>query len=481
MRRLSRPLLFVIVAVLVAAGYFGYHYFSNRGDGKLRASGTIEAVQVDVSPEMSGKVRETLAEEGQSVNTGDPLLNLDDSMLQAQRSVAQAAVASANNALASAQNAFETAQAQYDAALTAARVQQGAARLSDWIGRKPGQFDQPLWYFSPDEQITAAQAEVDDAQQALTQAQTDLDEVVKGLNNADFVNAENRLNDARIGYMVAKSVQDHAQATGGKISPEDIDLGDINPYAPAYKIKISIAKKLSTSNGDVLTVAKDAFSEAETELSDAQEAYNSLLNTDAADRVLNARAAVSVARERHEVAMDTLSKLEIGENSPQVKIASLALNQSHDGVQQAQGAVNQAQANLDLIDTQLKKLTVYAPMSGVILTRNVEPGEFVQPGSAAVTMANLDDLTITVYIPEDRYGEIYIGQEATVTVDSFPGQTFTATVTKIADQAEFTPRNVQTVEGRSATVYAVKLNVNDPEGKLKLGMPADVVFVQSNG
>ncbi len=84
-------------------------------------------------------------------------------------------------------------------------------------------------------------------------------------------------------------------------------------------------------------------------------------------------------------------------------------------------------------------------------------------------------------VPEDRYGEIHIGQEATVTVDSFPGQTFKATVTKIADQAEFTPRNVQTVEGRSATVYAVKLKVNDPEGKLKLGMPADVVFVQSNG
>ena len=66
-----------------------------------------------------------------------------------------------------------------------------------------------------------------------------------------------------------------------------------------------------------------------------------------------------------------------------------------------------------------------------------------------------------------------------MTVDSFPGQTFAATVTNIADQAEFTPRNVQTVEGRSATVYAVKLKVSDPEGKLKLGMPADVVFVRN--
>jgi HlyD family secretion protein len=478
MRKLSRPLLFVIVAVLVAAGYFGYRYFTDKSDGQLHASGTIEAVQVDVSPEMSGKVKEALADEGQSVKTGEPLLNLDDTMLQAQRDVAQSAVDSANNALASAQNAYETAQVQYDAAVTAARGQQGAARLTDWMAREPGAFDQPLWYFSQDEQINAAQTEVDASQQALQQAQADLDKVVRSLNNADFVNAENRLNDVRVAYLVAKTVRDHAQATGGKISPEAIDLGDINPYAPAYKIKIKVAKALSSNNGDVLSTAQDAFDEAQTELNDAQDTYNSLLNTDAADRVLQARADVSVARERYEVAQDTLSRLQTGENSQQVKIASLTLNQAKDGVQQAQGGVNQAKANLALIDTQLKKLTVYAPMDGVVLTRNVEPGEFVQPGSSAITMANLNDLTITVYIPEDQYGKIHVGQEATVTVDSFSGETFTATVIKIADQAEFTPRNVQTVEGRSATVYAVKLNVSDPEGRLKLGMPADVVFVQ---
>ena len=115
-------------------------------------------------------------------------------------------------------------------------------------------------------------------------------------------------------------------------------------------------------------------------------------------------------------------------------------------------------------------------MDGVILTRNVEPGEFVQPGAVAFTMANLDELTITVYVPEDQYGNISLGQEAAVTVDSFSNETFDAVVTQIADQAEFTPRNVQTVEGRSSTVYAIKLKVTDSEGKLKIGMPADVVF-----
>jgi HlyD family secretion protein len=135
-----------------------------------------------------------------------------------------------------------------------------------------------------------------------------------------------------------------------------------------------------------------------------------------------------------------------------------------------------AQSRLTTIDTQLEKITVNAPMNGIVITRNIEPGEFVQPGAVAFALANLNELTITVYVPEDQYGNISLGQAANVTVDSFPGETFEAVVVHIADQAEFTPRNVQTVEGRSSTVYAVKLKVTDSEGKLKIGMPADVVF-----
>jgi HlyD family secretion protein len=106
----------------------------------------------------------------------------------------------------------------------------------------------------------------------------------------------------------------------------------------------------------------------------------------------------------------------------------------------------------------------------------VEAGEFLQPGTTALVLGKLNNLTITVYVPEDRYGQLALGQQATVTVDSFDGLTFTATIIQIADQAEFTPRNVQTAEGRSSTVYAIKLSVENPEGKLKIGMPADVVF-----
>ena len=149
---------------------------------------------------------------------------------------------------------------------------------------------------------------------------------------------------------------------------------------------------------------------------------------------------------------------------------------SANALEQAKSALAQAEASLSLIDAQIAKLTVNAPMDGVILTRNVEPGEFVQPGAAALTVGDVSNLTITVYVPEDRYGKISLGQTAEVRVDSFPDLTFTATVVHISDQAEFTPRNVQTAEGRSSTFYAIKLKIENSDGKLKIGMPADVVF-----
>src|ERR1044071_8166431 len=104
--RLSRMQIVMIMAFLAAAIYFGFRVFSNRDDGKLRASGTIEAVEVNISPETAGKVQDALVEEGQAVKKGDPVLRLDDSLLTAQQQVAQSGVDSPHNALLTAQGAY---------------------------------------------------------------------------------------------------------------------------------------------------------------------------------------------------------------------------------------------------------------------------------------------------------------------------------------------------------------------------------------
>jgi membrane fusion protein YbhG len=119
---------------------------------------------------------------------------------------------------------------------------------------------------------------------------------------------------------------------------------------------------------------------------------------------------------------------------------------------------------------------ITSPLAGVVLERLVEPDEFAAPGSTVMVVASLDALTLTIYVPEDRYGQISLGQTIPVTIDSFPGETFNGKVIFISDQAEFTPRNVQTKDSRQTTVYAVKLDLEPTGGRLKPGMPADVTI-----
>lgn len=426
------PVIVLVILLLLIGGYYALRALAANGDGTLQASGSIEAVDVNVSPAYAGKIAEVLVDEGQPVKTADTLLRLDDNLLAAQREVAVAAVDSAQTALAA-------AQTRYDQVLQAALSAQQASRASDWRFSAPDEFNQPAWYFDQSEQLASAQAEVDAAQTALNTALANLDKIIGDLNNADFLEAEKRLADARAAFLVADEVKTAADNAG------------------------------EGEGAGLQHAAYDHYDQALAELRAAQKEYNAFLNSGSRQDILDARGLVAVAQQRYDAAYAQLLSLQTGANSPEVASARRAL-------EQAGSAVTQAEANLALIDAQIAELTITAPMDGVILTRNVEPGEFVAPGATVFTIAQLDDLTITVYVPEDRYGEIALGQQAEVRVDSFPDQAFAATVVHIADQAEFTPRNVQTVEGRSSTVYAVKLKVNDTEGKLKPGMPADVEF-----
>jgi len=176
--------------------------------------------------------------------------------------------------------------------------------------------------------------------------------------------------------------------------------------------------------------------------------------------------------------LDFLRSLQTGDQSSAVTAAQGTVDQAQTAVEQAQRSVDQAQADLDVLDAQISKLTVKASANGIVLTRVAEPGETVTSGSPVLVMGNLADLTITVYIPENRFGEISIGETASVAFDSYPNQEFKATVSYISNQAEFTPRNIQTVDGRKTTVFAVKLKLDDPNNNLKLGMPGDVTFLQ---
>jgi len=411
----------------------------------LQASGQIEATEIAVAPELSGRVVDVSVGEGDSVTVGDPLLNLDDSLLQAQKRTLETGLDSANANIQAAQAALDMAQLQYDQTLSAALEAEKTARIAIWKESKPGEFDQPTWYFNRDERIKATQAEVEAAKANLETEQEKLASVEQQVTSAAFLDAESKLSEARITFENAKEVRDRTNGTNG---------------------------------AELRDAADTAYDDAKIDLDDAQKDYDDALTTDDAKDVLEARARVYVAQERYDSAKDALRAFQTGADSPEVAIAAQAVDQAKANLEAAQTSVNQVQAQLSQIDTQMEKLVVYAPEDGVVLVRSVQPGEVAQAGMTVMTIAKLDKLTVTVYIPEDRYGEVSLGNTASLSVDSFPGETFSATVTRIADQAEYTPRNVQTKEERQTTVYAVELSVENPDGKLKPGMPVDVTFGQ---
>ena len=478
-RRPSPVIVVIVVLVVAAIGYFVYQQWSqNNAASQLNASGTIEATDVNVAPEEAGKVKDVLTDEGQTVKAGDALLHLDDSLLQAQKEQAVAALNVAQAAATTADAALASAQNQYNLTMQAS-LKTNDTLTTQWLTNRPSDFNVPQWYFTQSEQTAAAQTEVAAAQKALTDAQNNLTAIETSAAGSGFVQIETNLANAEASYNVANNLNNFAQ-NGTNID----QLTRFGLYQLAKQNRQPIAKQdsrdylINSSNidQDIKDYSLQLFDDAKSNLRDAQNAYNDALTSEGAKDVQKARANVTLEQERYNTALDYVTDVQTGSNSPAVINAQAALNQAKAADAQAQSGVQQAQASVDLINTQLTKLTVYAPMDGVILTRNVEPGEYVQPGADALTMADIRHLTITVYVPEDLYGKISLGMPATMKADSFPGEVFNAQVSYISDQAEYTPRNVQTVEGRSSTVYAIKLTVSNPQGQLKPGMPADVTF-----
>lgn len=160
----------------------------------------------------------------------------------------------------------------------------------------------------------------------------------------------------------------------------------------------------------------------------------------------------------------------------------LAASRSTDkDVEVAKATVQDAQKNLELSNIILGYTTLRAPFSGVILVRNAELGEVMQPGTPVVTLADLDHIWLRAYISETDLGRVRWGQDAVVTTDTYAGKTYRGRVSFIASDAEFTPKSVETHKERVTLVYRIKIDVDNPRHELKPGMPADALIELDSG
>lgn len=147
-----------------------------------------------------------------------------------------------------------------------------------------------------------------------------------------------------------------------------------------------------------------------------------------------------------------------------------------DAVRQAQARLEAAGAGRSLAATRLSQAMLTAPLSGFVLARHAEPGELLAVGSPVITVGRLDEVWVRGYIPETQLGRIKLGQRAVVTSDTWKGRSYQGTVSFIASEAEFTPRNVQTEAERVKLVYRFKVTIANPQQELKPGMPVDLVI-----
>ena len=139
----------------------------------------------------------------------------------------------------------------------------------------------------------------------------------------------------------------------------------------------------------------------------------------------------------------------------------------------AQAQVKEASTAIAVIDTQIGYTQLSAPLSGVVLVKNAEAGEYVVPGGAVVSLGDLERPWLKAFINENDLGRVKLGQKVSVTTDSYPGKIYPGKITFISSEAEFTPKNVQTAKERVKLVYRIKVSLENPRGELKPGMPAD--------
>jgi multidrug resistance efflux pump len=189
---------------------------------------------------------------------------------------------------------------------------------------------------------------------------------------------------------------------------------------------------------------------------------------------LDLQAQVNAAKAQYEVASAAVELT-------QAQVEGLQIGATPEQIASVAAQVDLARSARDTLEVQLKKLTLEAPISGLVLERPVHVGEVAVPGAPLMTLADLNEVTLTVYVPEDQLGKVQLGQPVSVTVDAYPDRVFQGSVAFIATQAEFTPKNVQTKEERVNMVFAVKVKLLNADHALKPGMPADAVLVESRG
>jgi HlyD family secretion protein len=353
---------------------------------------------VAVAAELGGRIVATSRSEGDSVAPDDRLAVLDTAALEAQLHETEALVAAA-----------EAEAAEVKAAAQPERIEQAKAGVHQ------------------------AEVAVQGARLALEDAMT-LRKTPQALDA--------RINAARSQLALTAAAMDPARAASRGAGAAD---SLPNPGSAEDKARRAIYDQQVIAAQADLRAAEAQDQGARDVLAQLGAIRANPVALEAA--VHQAESGVAQAEAALETARAALAKVEA---PPQPEAVALA------------DAVARARAAADILRANLAKGEVYSPVAGVISTQSAFAGEVVQPGQPIYTVSDPTRLTLRIYVPAGRMGDVSLAQPAEIRVDAYPGEVFRGAVSRIADQAEYTPRNVQTQEERVKTVFAVEIELESP-------------------
>ncbi len=443
-RGIPRWIRLVVLAVLLAAGGAYFVLPRARADrNRIDGSGTIEATQVDVAPKVAGRVTGLPVREGDRVQRGQVVAELDHEELDAQVAQARATVAAAEARVAQAETALSVQQDQASASVQQARAGVAASRTRVPQAGEAVELQQA----SVDAQIAQAQAQVKAAAAQVAAAEAALRAAEANLPAAEAALARARSDEARLEELLRE----------GAVAAQQVDA------ARTALAAALAARGAAGAQRDAARAQRDAARSA----------------------LAQAQAALGVALANRRTV--PIRQLDVAASRAQVDQAEAALRsarstaglvvQREREVEAARAAVDQAKAALALAVTIRGHAILRAPLTGVVISRNVEVGDLVMVGAPVLTVADLDRPYLRIFVGETDLGRVKLGQTVEVRVDALPGRVLRGTVEEISSRAEFTPGNVQTKEQRVKLVFGVKVVLPNPDGLLKPGLPADAAIL----
>ncbi len=442
------------------------------GGETLEASGVIRAQEVLIASEWGGHIAAILVDEGEAVAAGDLLVQLDTALLDAQIKAGRAVIAVAEAGLAQVEAGARPGQIK---AAEAQLVQVQAARaaatraVSDTLALVENPQDIRL-------QIAVTQAQAEAAQHHVARAVALKDAAEIGKDK--FEKVRGKAGDRKV--LVRSGPVSELPAI---LPPEIVGLlptlgdgvytfGDLVLHLHGgtydlYKwinVHVPFELHLMPNNWWQAWVGVNA---AVAQQEGIQASLAHLYVQRAHPQGLEAMADEALA---------ALAQSGAQVAAAQAQVSALKAGATREQIAALKARVAQAQAALDSLLTQRAMIEIVAPTDGVVVDVMAHSGEVASAGASLLTIADLSQVTLVVYVPENQIGRVRLDQRVQVTVDSFSDRVFAGQVAYISGRAEFTPRNVATKEERVNLVFAVEVHISNDDSALKPGMPADATF-----